>query len=1021
MFKTLRHFILLVSLICSVGFIHVTDNVTDKQNVKVVRRATYLVVQNYYDQSRIKPRQMLEKGLFALVQEVPEALPVFGANSLKFRLGHDEITIPLKTMNHLYDIISPVSQVFTFLENNYKGEIKLDEMEHAFVDGMLEPLDPHSRFFPPVQNEEFQSETDGKYGGLGIVIGYEDYKIHVISPVEDTPAWRAGIKAGDVILQIDDNSTVNMTTNEAVDLMRGDPSTKVTLKLLSKDGQVRFVTLTREVIAIQSVEGKVVQSDKDAIGVLRIKGFQGNTMEEFYKAIEKIMVKNPKGMVIDLRNNSGGLLQTAMRISDRFLSEGDIVATNFDGQLEVDPAHAQTTDINLPLVVVVNEFSASAAEIVAGALKNNQRAIVIGRTSFGKGSVQQVYDIQGGSSIKMTVAEYLTPGNKSIQAVGIIPDVYLYPTQIKDKTYDLKENVYYSEKKLESHFENKFAATPEKSLYKMPYFKVTEEEDPTATDFIIKIKEDQDYELQFAIQILKATASASKADLLKATKQVFEKENVVQAQKITEELKKEGLDWQAGQSATAPTFKMTYRFLDKDQKPTTVLLAGQEFVFEMTVTNTSSAPVKQVLASVDSLNSIINNKEFVFGAMAPGETKTQTLKLEVPHEINNFEEKSTVHVYSEKTMNDPSDFALMTNFKEKVSPQLSYAYQFYDGNGFNSQGNQNGLPEVGEKIALVVKGKNLGPTASEETMVSLRNESKSAIFLQKARDNLGNIAAGTEKSVTFEFDVKALPEKNVFEFDFYAMDNLTQASLLDKISLDVKSKAQFSPKPDTWQKTPVIAISEKSSRAENIYTLVGEVSDEDHLKDMAIYVEGKKMYFEDFIGATMLKKKEFKVDLPLQDGLNSIVIKARGNRDLPALKSISVVYNGKDNQLAVHWGELESPQDFQSKPQENHAQNFIQGILEFRQNVLNAVILQNEHQAWPIDKWLPQKNTTIGELLADRGGAVYDQREDAQKKQHGLEVQNVAQKAFEKSGFERNVLLARQHDTFWIWFWWFRE
>lgn len=900
MLKNLRHVILLLSLFCSVSFIHVTDNVTDKQNIKTVRRAAYLVVQNYYDQSRIKPRAMLEKGLFALAQQVPEALPVFAADSLKFRLGADVITVPLKAMNHLYDIISPTAQVFAFIENNYKGEIKLDDMEATFVDGMLEPLDPHTRFFPPIENEEFQSETDGKYGGLGIVIGYEDYKIHVISPVEDTPAWRAGIKAGDVILQIDDNSTLNMTTNEAVDLMRGDPNTKVTLKLLSKDGQVRMVPLIREVIAIQSVEGKVVTSDQTAIGVLRIKGFQGNTMEEFYRAIEKIMAKNPKGLVIDLRNNSGGLLQTATRISDRFLSEGDIVATNFDGQLEADVAHAQTTDISMPLVVLVNEFSASAAEIVAGALKNNQRAIVVGRTSFGKGSVQQVYDIQGGSSIKMTVAEYLTPGNKSIQAVGIIPDVYLYPTQMQDKTYDLKENVYYSEKKLESHFENKFAALPEKPLYKMPYFKATEKEDPTDTDFIIKIKEDQDYELQFAMKILKATASASKVDLLKATKHVFEKENAWQEQKIAEELGKAGLNWQAGDSAAAPTFKMTYRFLDQEQKPVAVLLAGQEFVFEMSLTNTSLMPVKQVLASVDSLNSIINNKEFVFGMMAPNETKTQTLKLEVPHEINNFEEKSAVHVYSEKTMDAPSDFALTTIFKEKVSPQLSYAYQFYDGNGFNSQGNQNGLPEVGEKISLVVKVKNLGPTASEETMVSLRNESKNSIFLQKARDNLGNIAAGTEKSVTFEFEVKAIPEKNVFDFDFYAMDNLTQASLVDKISLDAKSKTQFLPKPDTWQKTPVILISEKSTRTENVYTLVGEVSDADRLKDMAVYVEGQKMFFEDFAGATALKKKEFKIDLPLQDGLNSIVIKARGNRDLPALKSLSVVYNGKNSQLAVH-------------------------------------------------------------------------------------------------------------------------
>ncbi len=220
---------LLVLFLTQMAFVGAPSTLGEKQNVKVVRRAAYLIVQNYYDQSRIKPRAMLEDGLFALAQDVPEVLPVFDGNTLHFKLAQNQISVDVAKLDHLYDILPPVSQIFAFIQNNYKGEVKLDDMEYAFVDGMLKPLDPHSRFFPPVENEDFQSETDGKYGGLGIVLGFKDYKLMVDAPMEGTPAERAGLKSGDTILQIDDYSTVNMTTQEAVDLIRGDPGTKVSL------------------------------------------------------------------------------------------------------------------------------------------------------------------------------------------------------------------------------------------------------------------------------------------------------------------------------------------------------------------------------------------------------------------------------------------------------------------------------------------------------------------------------------------------------------------------------------------------------------------------------------------------------------------------------------------------------------------------------------------------------------------------------------------------------------------------
>lgn len=864
-----------------------------KQSIPVVRRAIYLIQHNYYDESRIKPKDMLESGFFELAQDVPEVLPKFVNDNLHFKLGPDAIVVSLKNVDHIYKALTPVSQVFSFIKNNYKGDKTLDEMEYAFVQGMLAVLDPHSRFFPPRDNKEFRTHTEGKYGGLGFVVGYEDFKLTIISPIEDTPADRAGVQAGDIILQIDDYSTLNMSITEAVDLMRGKPGTKITLKLKSKDGKVRETTMVREIIAIQSARTKLATAKNGKkIGLIRVKSFQKNTRAELLSELKKLKGQNIHGYVLDLRKNPGGIMQMAVDMADRFLSKGDIVSTVYAGQYEVDEAKNQMSDIKAPLVVIIDEGSASASEIVAGALKNNQRAIILGASSFGKGSVQQLYDVRNGASMKITVAEYLVPGNQSIQAVGITPDIHVYPSIITEDTYDLVENTYLKEGELDSHLESQNIKKAGDSFFEITYLRRQEKE--RQSQHIIKIKEDEDYELQLAIQLLSKVKSADLPHMIQVMTKELKAEQARQTERLAEVLKERSIDWSAGKSRN-PNLKVSYRYLDVNQKPVQNLMAGNEYELEVMLSNTGSSPVYRTQANLESFNPLLNNREFVFGRVNPGKSSVQKIKIEVPHEITNFEEKSKLNVYVSNDFENPITFSVSSLFNEKVSPQLSYAYKIYDGNGCGSVGNKNGILDVNEKVCLEVTIKNLGPTVSEETLVNLRNQAGNSLFFEKARDTIGRIGVNESKTTHFTFRVQSFTDDHQYEMEIFTMDNLTQASLTDTIKLSSKSKSRFSPSQAQFQRSPRIELSKLSKREGDKYRLMGRVFDDIRLKDIAIFVAGKKLFYQNLEDQKVLNpSKNFELSLPLEEGLNYIIIKARGNRDLSAIKTLSIVYEAED-------------------------------------------------------------------------------------------------------------------------------
>ena len=327
-----------------------------------------------------------------------------------------------------YELLDLFGQIFDRVSEKYVEEVSDKDLIEKAIDGMLTGLDPHSGYLDEENWEDMQLDTSGKFGGLGIEITMEEGFIKVVSPIEDTPAYKAGIQAGDYIIQINDTPVLGLTISEAVELMRGKKGTSIKLTISREAIEPFEVEITRDIIKIQSVKSDIF----DNVGYLRITSFTEQTEDGIKKAIKKIkedLIGKDIGFILDLRSNPGGLLDQAIKVSDAFLEQGEIVSTRGRKKNDIRRYRARSGDLldEKPLVVIINGGSASASEIVAGALQDHKRAIIIGTKSFGKGSVQTIIPFQKPivAGIRLTTARYYTPSGKSIQGKGIIPDIII--------------------------------------------------------------------------------------------------------------------------------------------------------------------------------------------------------------------------------------------------------------------------------------------------------------------------------------------------------------------------------------------------------------------------------------------------------------------------------------------------------------------------------------------------------------------------------------------------------------------
>ncbi len=375
-------------------------------------------------------------------------------------LGGGLLNIRAATDKEPYESLKVFTDVLHIIEKDYVRPVKTKKLIYGAIKGMLSSLDPHSSFMTPKMYKEMQVETKGSFGGLGIEITMKNGVLTVISPIEGTPAFKAGIKAGDQIIAIEGKPTKNMTLMDTVRKLRGKKGTKVTITIMRKGfTRPRDFTIVRDIIKIRSVRSKLFEGH---YAYIRISQFQERTDSDFVNAVEKLERESQdkiEGMVLDLRNNPGGLLNQAVKIADRFIDKGLIVSIK--GRDEGDniafQAKASTTIVTYPLVVLTNGGSASASEIVAGAIQDHHRGVIMGEQTFGKGSVQTIIPLSDGSGLRLTTALYYTPSGRSIQAEGITPDIVvpqkILMAELQAGKEKVKEHPFIKEKDLEHHLE----------------------------------------------------------------------------------------------------------------------------------------------------------------------------------------------------------------------------------------------------------------------------------------------------------------------------------------------------------------------------------------------------------------------------------------------------------------------------------------------------------------------------------------------------------------------------------------
>jgi len=399
--------------------------------------------------------------------------------------------------NSMYEDLKVFTDVIGYIQKDYVEETKSKDLIYGAIKGMLETLDPHSAFMPPNMYKEMQEETKGRFEGLGIEITAKDGILTVVSPIEDTPAFKAGILAGDQIVKIDGDSTKNFTLMDSVKRLRGPRGSKVTITIM-REGftKPKELTLVRDVIPVRSVRHELLEKN---YGYIRISQFQEKTDSEFEKAMKALEEESKgtlRGLILDLRNNPGGLLDQAVKISDRFIDSGLIVSV--EGRKEDQRikfyAHPDGQLSRYPLVVLVNGGSASGAEIVAGALQDHGRGILLGTQTFGKGSVQTIIPLKDGSGLRLTTARYYTPNGRSIQAKGIVPDFIVKPSRPEEEKETVVPKLP-SERDLERHLMDSEKGMPKEKE------KPKKEE---AKKEVVKEKKPVDNQLERALELLKS-------------------------------------------------------------------------------------------------------------------------------------------------------------------------------------------------------------------------------------------------------------------------------------------------------------------------------------------------------------------------------------------------------------------------------------------------------------------------------------------------------------------------------------
>ncbi|MEM9114134.1 MAG: MXAN_5808 family serine peptidase [Myxococcota bacterium] len=751
---------------------------------------------NYVEPERIHPAEMLVAALEEIEQSVAEVLVrQVDAERLSIQVMDETQEVSIADVETLWDISLKLREVFRFFEEQLPPQENARTIEYAAINGALSTLDPHSVLLQPEAFAEMKTSTKGEFGGLGIVISIRDGRLTVISPLADTPAARAGLEAGDVISRIGEVSTISMPIEEAVQMLRGPEGSEVTI-WVEREGwsKARRFQVTRERIKIQSVESELLSQD---VGYIKIKNFQQNTgqdLEKHLHDLQKASEGELAGLILDLRNNPGGLLEQAIRVSDAFVSSGDIVTTVGYGNQLREPKKARWagTESKLPLAVLVNRGSASASEIVAGALKNLDRGVLIGERTFGKGSVQVLYDFADSSALKLTIAQYLTPGGISIQSEGVVPDIALEPAVISDDGVRLYyEPDGYRESNLDHHLDpggrRSFETMPS---FQLPFLSSSErpegEQGPARFD--------ADPVVRFGHAFLLEAGINKRKESLEAGRRFVEKRTKEEWQHIEERLGDRGVDWSPGSSIDPK--------LEVELSLSETLIAGTDFEVKANIRNLGERPVHRLRGVLDSEHPALEGREFMFGKLEPGATRSWTVKSHVALDTPpRGDWLKLVLSTDEGVLDAGAERAVET--EAAPSPLFSYSTNIDD----RGRGDGDGRLERGEAVTLSVWVSNEGEGAAHDVVLRLESGARDKLFLERGSDRLGAIEPGKAARGRLEFRVSDEAEGELpLKLTLY--DPATGAWLEDQFDLRAQVADDRGARP-----SPISAIELESPTA----------------------------------------------------------------------------------------------------------------------------------------------------------------------------------------------------------------
>ena len=770
----------------------------DLTQLHVLNRAILEVTEEYVEPERIDHHRMFLAGLNAIQRSVAPVMVSYeeGATHLTVQVNNESRQFPA-SVDSPWLLADRFKSVFAFLQENLASEeIELRDIEYATVNGMLRTLDPHTVLLTPDVFEEMQMSTRGEFGGLGIVISLREGHLTIIRPMPDTPAAEAGLQRMDRIAKINDESTLNMPLSEAVDRLRGPPGSRVDVWIRRKNsngqwGRERRIELVREVIRIDSVEHRMLG---EGVGYISINNFQGNTHEELRLALTDLHRQNLRGLVLDLRDNPGGLLEQAVRITDTFLSSGTIVTTSSNDPRQRDEkfARPEGTEENYPMIVLVNGASASASEIVAGALKNHDRALIVGQRSFGKGSVQVLQNFNDGSALKLTVAQYLTPGDVSIQGVGIVPDIAIDPMTIdsEDMDLDVDPEAYLREADLRSALTNQRTEQSARPSTVMRYYLNREmrQQLREADERDNENEEEDEFLTRFSRQLLSGAQRSGRREMLEDIQPVIESVRNEEMGKAIADLRRLGVDWSEGPDGGASTVQVEVA----TNQPGNTARAGDPFTLKVKVTNTGSAPLFRLRATTKSDFRLFDDRELVFGRVNPGETKewTTTLGTCETEKTGRTERRvcrlprDTAHradgiriEFHELHDHVPEPTEIRTEVDALPRPLFAYSWHVMD----DIQGNGDGLLQKGEQASLFLHVRNDGTGRSFETHANLRNLSGRGVLLRHGRFRIDDIEPGGEKVVRFTFEVLQDFERDEAKLEVSVYDSQLREAVSEKI------------------------------------------------------------------------------------------------------------------------------------------------------------------------------------------------------------------------------------------------